>query len=334
MIPFGSFILLNQFTMKAWVNTQYGSPEVLQLKEVTKPVPKENEVLIKIKATTVNRTDCGFRAPEYFIIRLINGFFKPRRTILGSEFSGVVEDIGSKVTLFKKGDHVFGLSTYDFGTHAEFLKLKESASVALMPVNLNFNEAASVSDGLMLAKNIIRKLDFTKAKKILINGATGSIGSAVLQLAKLNGAQITAVCNEVNFQKIKELGATNVIDYTKIDFTNCGDKFDAVIDAVGKSSFFKCKKILNPGGVYMSTELGYLSQNVFLPFFTSFGSKKVHFPIPTDNKNDILYFKKLIEEGNFKPVIDRTYSFNQIIEATKFVETATKFGNVVIEIND
>lgn len=221
---------------------------------MTKPVLKENEILVKIKATSVNRTDCGFRAPEYFIVRLVGGLFKPRKTILGSEFSGVVEEIGNKVSMFKKGDKVFGLSTYNFGTHAEYLKLKETASIALMPTNMNFNEAAAVCDDLMLATNIVRKIDFTKAKKVLINGATGSIGSAVLQLARLKGAQVTAVCNEVNFDKIKSLGATEVIDYTKNDFTNCGDKFDAVIDAVGKSSFFKCRKIMNPGAIYISTE--------------------------------------------------------------------------------
>lgn len=320
--------------MKAWVNTEYGSPEVLHLKEVTKPVLKENEIFVKIKATSVNRTDCGFRAPEYFIVRLVGGLFKPRKTILGSEFSGVVEEIGNKVSMFKKGDKVFGLSTYNFGTHAEYLKLKETASIALMPTNMNFNEAAAVCDDLMLATNIVRKIDFTKAKKVLINGATGSIGSAVLQLARLKGAQVTAVCNEVNFDKIKSLCATEVIDYTKNDFTNCGDKFDAVIDAVGKSSFFKCRKIMNPGAIYISTELGYLSQNVFLPLLTSLGSsKKVLFPIPTDSQKDVLYYKKLIEEGKFKAVIDRTYSFNEIVEATKYVETATKFGNVVIEVN-
>jgi len=325
---------LNLIWMKASVNFKYGSPEVLQILDVPKPSPNENEVLVKIMATTVNRTDCGFRAPEYFIVRLIGGLFKPRKTILGSEFSGVVEEVGSKVSKFKKGDPVFGLSTYNFGAHAEYIKLKETGSIALMPSNMNFNEAASVCDGLMLASNIVRKIDFSKAKKILINGATGSIGSAVLQLAKLNGAQITAVCNEVNFEKIKSLGATTTIDYTKNDFTNCGDKFDAVIDAVGKSSFFKCRKIMNPGAIYISTELGYLSQNVYLPLLTSFGSsKKVVFPIPTDSQKDILNYKKLIEEGKFKAVIDRTYSLNDIVPATKYVETATKFGNVVIEVN-
>lgn len=319
--------------MKASVYTQYGSPDVLQIKDVEKPTPKDNEVLIKIKATTVNRTDCGFRKPEYLIVRIISGLFKPKRTILGSELAGDVEAIGKDVKKFKVGDSVFGLSTYNFGTHAQYICLAETKSIAAKPTNMSYEEAAAVCDGLMLGMNLIRKINFTTRPNILINGATGSIGSACVQLAKYYGAKITAVCTTQNFQLIKFLGADEVIDYTKEDFTKCGQTFDVVLDCVGKSSFFRCKKILKPGGVYFSTELGYLSQNIFLALITPLlGGKKVKFPIPTDSQKDIEFFKDLIEAGNYKAVIDRTYPLEHIVEATKYVELAQKTGNVVITV--
>ncbi len=319
--------------MKAIVYTQYGPPEVLQMKEVPKPTPKDNEVLVKIHATTVNRTDTGFRVAEYFAVRVVGGFFKPKKTILGSEFAGEVEAIGKDVTLFKVGDPVFGLSAYVFGTHAEYVCVPENKSIAIKPTNMSYEEAAAVCDGLMLAINYMRKIDFSKKPKILINGASGSIGSACVQLAHHYGAEITAVCNTKNSALAKSLGADEVIDYTQQDFTNTEKLYDVVLDAVGKSTFFKCKKILKPGGVYFSTELGPGWQNVFLPMITPLlGSKRVKFPIPTDSQKDILFFKELIESGKYKAVIDRKYPLEQIIEATRYVETGEKTGNVVITV--
>jgi NADPH:quinone reductase-like Zn-dependent oxidoreductase len=319
--------------MKAIVNTRYGPPEVLQLKEVEKPTPKDNEVLIKIVATTVNRTDCGFRKPEYIIVRLVGGIFKPRNTILGSELAGNIEAIGKDVKSFKPGDQVFGLSTYNFGTHAEYICLAEESSIAPKPANISYNEAAAICDGAFLAVAYIRKIDFSKKPNILINGASGSIGTAGVQLAKYYGAEITAVCNTKNIELVKSLGANKVIDYTKEDFTKCGQQFDVIFDSVGKSSYFKCKKIMKPNGTYFSSELGYLWQNIFLSLFTPiFGGKKVMFPIPKDTKEDILFFKELIEAGKYKAVIDRTYKLEQIVEATKYVETGEKTGNVVITL--
>ncbi|MDP1675490.1 MAG: NAD(P)-dependent alcohol dehydrogenase [Bacteroidota bacterium] len=320
--------------MKAIVYTEYGPPEVLQLKEVPKPTLKNNEVLIKIHATTVNRNDCGFRKPEYpVIIRLINGLFKPKKTILGSELAGEIEAVGNNVKTFKPGDKVFGLSTNNFGAHAEYICLPEESSITIKPANMSYEEAAAVCDGLFLAMNLIRKMDFKNSPNILINGATGSIGSACVQLAKHYGATITAVCNTVNFELVKSLGADAVIDYTKEDFTSNGQLYDAVIDAVGKSSFFRCKKLLKPNGIYFSTDLGYLSQNIFLALLTPIiGGKKVKFPIPKESKEDILLFKELIEAGHYKAVVDRTYPIEQIIEAVKYVETAQKIGNVVITL--
>lgn len=320
--------------MKAVVYTKYGSPDVLQLKEVEKPVPKDNEVLIKIIATTVNRTDCGFRQPEYFIVRLVGGLFKPKRKILGSELSGEVEAIGKGVRTFKPGDSVFGLSTFNFGTHAEYVCIAEEKSITTKPANISFNEAAAVCDGGFLALANIKKIDFTRNPRILINGASGSIGSASVQLAKYFGATVTAVCNTKDFELLKSLGADEVIDYTKENFTENGQQYDVVIDAVGKSSFFRCRKILKPRGIYISTELGYLSQNIFLALFTPlFRGKKVLFPIPKDTKEDIVFIKKIMESDEYKAVIDRTYPFEQIVEATKYVEIGQKVGNVVITVN-
>ena len=326
--------------MKAIVYTKYGPPEVLHLKEVDKPTPLDNEVLIKIHATTVNRTDCGFRKAEYFIIRFFGGFFKPKKNILGSELAGEIEAVGKDVKTFKPGDQVFGLSTYKFGTHAEYICMSEKASIAIKPINMSYEEAAAVCDGAFLAINYIRKIDFKNSPKILINGASGSIGSACVQLAKYFGAEITAVCNTKNLELVKSLGAGEVIDYTKENFTKNGQLYDVVLDSVGKSSFFKCRKILKPGGTYFSTELGFLSQNIFLALLTPIFSnlpgrsagKKVKFPIPKDSKEDIVFFKELIEAGNYKAVIDKRYTLEQIIEAYRYVETGQKTGNVVITL--
>ncbi|MDQ3047981.1 MAG: NAD(P)-dependent alcohol dehydrogenase [Bacteroidota bacterium] len=321
--------------MKASVNTEYGSPDVLQIKDVAQPIPKENELLIRMRATTVNRTDCGFRKPEYLIVRLFAGLFKPKKHILGNEFAGVVESIGTSVKKFKKGDEVFGLSTYKFGTHAEYICIPETGSVAIKPANFSFAEAAAVNDGLMLGMNLIRKINFNNHPKILVNGATGSIGTACVQLAKHYGAEVTAVCKTERIELVKSLGAAHVIDYKKEDFTASGNLYDVVLDAVGKSSFFKCKKIMKPGGLYFSTELGYLSQNIFLALLTPLlPGKKVKFPIPTDSQKDILFFKELLEIGFYKAVIDKTYAFEEIVEATRYVETGEKTGNVVITFGE
>jgi len=324
--------------LKAITYTKYGPPEVLQLKDVEKPVPKHNEVLIKIIATTVNRTDCGFRKPEYpVIIRLINGLFTPKRKILGSEIAGLVEEVGRDVKLFKKGDEVFGLTGNIFGAHAEYICLPEDGAIVTKPINMNFEEAAAVCDGLMLAYNYIKEIDEPMSKRFLIYGASGSIGTAAVQLAKYFGLEVTAVCNTKNLELVKSLGAEVVIDYIKEDFTKINQSFDVVMDAVGKSSYFKCKNLIKPGGIYFSTDLGYLAQNPFLALWTSiFGAmpcgKKVLFPIPKEKKKDIQLFKEIIEAGKYKAVIDRKYKLEEIVEAYKYVETEQKTGNVVITI--
>ena len=320
--------------MRAIINTKYGPPEVVKLMEVDKPLPKDNEVLIKIYATTVNRTDCGFRSAEYFISRFFSGLFKPKNKTLGNEFSGKIELIGKDVTLFNVGEKVFGYNDTEFGAHAEYMTMQENEVITTMPININYEEAAPMTEGAHYALSDLRAAKIKSGQKILINGATGAIGSAAVQLAKFFGAEVTGVCNTKNLELVYSLGADLVIDYTKQDFTKTTRKFDIVFDAVGKSSFRQCKPILKKKGIYMSTELGNKSENIFLALITPFlGGKKVLFTIPTITKVDVVFLKELVETGKYKPVIDRRYRLDQIVEAYNYVETGQKIGNVVITIN-
>lgn len=320
--------------MKAIIHTRYGPPEVLQLKEVTKPTPKDNEVLIKVHATTVNRTDCGFRSAEYFISRFFSGLFKPKNQILGNEFAGEIEAIGKEVKSFKPGDKVFGYNDITFGAHAEYMIMAEDANLTTMPASIAYEEAAPITEGAHYALCDIRAANIKSGQKVLVNGATGAIGSAAVQLITAWGAEVTAVCNTKNVDLVKSLGAHQVIDYTQQDFTRLNTTFDFVFDAVGKSSFSKCKPLLKKGGIYISTELGFLWQNPFLALITPWlGDKKLLFPIPTISKKDIEFLKELVETKKFKPVVDRTYPLEQLIEASRYVETGQKTGNVVITVN-
>ncbi len=319
--------------MKAIVYTKYGPPDVLQLKEVEKPTHKDNEVLIKIHATTVNRTDSALRKAEPFISRFVTGLIRPKKTILGTEFAGKIEAVGKDVTSFKVGDKVFGFSGTDFGAHAEYMIMPEKGSLTTMPANMTYEEAAPSSEGAHYALSFIRNANIQSGQRVLINGATGAIGSAAVQLVKYFGADVTAVCSTKNVTLVESLGADKVLDYTKEDFTKDDQMYDAVFDTVGKSSFIRCKPLLKPGGIYISSELGYMAQNPILALVTPiFGKKKVMFPIPKRSDENIVLFKKLIEAGKFKGVIDRCYPLEEIIEAYKYVETGQKTGNVVITV--
>lgn len=319
--------------MRAAVNTVYGPPEVVTIQEVEKPIHKDNEVLIKVYATSVNRTDCGFRSVEYFIVRFFSGLLRPKNKTLGNEFAGVVEDIGKNVTSFKTGDKVFGYNDVNFGAHAEYMTIAETDAITTMPDNLSYEQAAPVTEGGHYALSSIRAAKIKAGQHVMVNGATGAIGSAAVQLLKHFGAIVTAVCNTKNIELVKSLGADVIIDYTKQDFTTTLQKFDFVFDAVGKSSFGKCKPLLNQKGIYISTELGKNSENVFLALTTQLlGKKKVLFPIPTINKDDVNFLKQLVVSNQFNPVIDRSYSLQQIVEAYKYVETGQKTGNVIIII--
>jgi NADPH:quinone reductase-like Zn-dependent oxidoreductase len=319
--------------MKAIIHTQYGPPEVAQLKEVPKPTPQKNEILLKVHASTVNRTDCGFRSAEYFISRFWSGLLRPKHNILGSEFSGVVEKIGHDVTLFKEGDKVFGYNDQSFGGHAEYLVISENNTITTMPQHLPFDMAAAICEGAHYALVDIRAAKVERGHRVLVYGASGAIGSAAVQLLKYFGAKVTAVCGTKNMALVKSLGADTVIDYQTQDFTQADDKFDFIFDAVGKSSFRECKPLLTKKGIYISTELGKNGENIPLAIVTPwFKHKKVLFPIPSFSKEDLLFLKQLVEEGKYRPVIDRHYPLEQIVEAYRYVESGQKTGNVIIQI--
>ena len=319
--------------MKAAIHTRYGPPEIVEVKDIPKPTPKENEVLIKVHASTVNRTDSGFRSAEYFVSRFFSGLFRPKHQTLGCEFAGVIEEIGSKVTSFKTGDKVFGFNDSTFGGHAEFLIINENAAITTLPHNLDFYAAAPITEGAHYALNNIRASKIQKGQNALVYGATGAIGSAAVQLLRHFGANVTAVSNTKNVELVKSLGADVVIDYQTQDFTQTKTKFHFIFDAVGKSSFHQCKPLLTEKGVYISTELGKNAENVFLAISTSFSKgKKVLFPIPAITKEDVIFLKQLAESGEFKPVIDRYYTLDEVVEAYNYVETGQKTGNVVLRV--
>jgi NADPH:quinone reductase-like Zn-dependent oxidoreductase len=316
------------------VHTSYGPPDVVRIAEVEKPAAKDNEVLVKVHATTVNRTDCGLRAAKPFIYRFFTGLVRPRVTVLGNEFAGEVEAVGSGVTSFEVGDRVFGFKGTSFGAHAEYLAIAEDGLLATMPANLTYEEAAPSTEGSQYAFSLIGAAKLQRGQDVLVNGATGAIGSAAVQLLRSLGGEVTAVCDTENLELVRGLGAARVIDYTAEDFTKDGQTYDVVLDAVGKSSFGRCRRLLKPRGKYLSSDLGPLSQNPILALITPlFGGRKVMFPIPKQQGQELArHFKELIESGKFKPLIDRRYPLDQIVEAYRYVETGKKIGNVVISI--
>lgn len=319
--------------MKAIVHTKYGPPEVAKLVEIAKPMPKDNEVLIKVYASTVNRTDSGFRSAQYFVSRFWSGLFRPKYKILGCEFAGTIEAIGKRVNSFKKGDRVFGYNDKSFGGHAEYVAIAETDAITTIPEGMNFDDAAAITEGAHYALGNIRAAKVKPGQNVLVNGATGAIGSAAVQLLKHFGATVTAVCNTKNLDLVKSLGADRVIDYQTGDFTKTESRFEFVFDAVGKSSFGRCKPLLTDKGVYISTELGKNGENIFYALSTSLWSdKKLLFPIPTMTVKDVLFLKDLVQKGLFKPVIDRKYKLDEIVEAYKYVETGEKTGNVILQV--
>lgn len=319
--------------MKAAVYKQYGPPEVVKLTEIEKPVAKNNEVLVKVHSGTVNRTDSGFRSAEYFISRFWSGLFKPNYPVLGNEFAGTIEQVGKDVSSFKIGDKVFGYNDKTCGGHGEYLTLAENDAITFVPHNLNFDEAAALTEGAHYALNNIRASKIKSGDNVLVYGATGAIGSAAVQLLKFFGANVTAVCNTKNVELVRSLGADTVIDYQTQDFTKAEIKFNFIFDAVGKSSFGTCKPLLTQKGIYISTELGKNGENILFALVTPLGGgKKVLFPIPTISKEDVIFLKELAEKGKFKPVIDRHYTLDQIVEAYKYVQSGQKTGNVILKI--
>ena len=318
--------------MKAVVYDTYGPPEVLRLAEVEQPVPKDDEVLVKVHATTVNRTDTGFRSAEYFISRFFTGLRRPKSKILGMELAGEVVAVGASVTEFEVGDQVFGGK--GFGAHAEFVCIRESAPLAQKPADMTFEEAAAVYDGASLALACLRKAGLEKGRSILVYGASGSAGTAAVQLAKYFGADVTAVCNTKNLELVRSLGAGEVVDYTQEDFTKNGKTYDVIFDAVGKHSFRRCRRSLKPGGTFIETDLGFLWHVPLLALVTRWiGDKRVTLGIARYTKKDVVLLKELIEAGKYRAVIDRRYSLEDVVEATRYVETGQKTGNVVLTVS-
>lgn len=302
--------------MKAAVFYKYGPPEVVQIKDVDKPVPAKNEILVKVHATTVSAGDWRVRRADPFLVRIMIGLWKPKKTnILGLEFSGEVEQTGESVKRFKKGDKVFSMAGFNFGAHAEYICIPENSKspkkgfVAIKPDNMSFEEAAAVPGGGLTALGVLKKANIKKGQKVMVYGASGAVGTAAVQFAKYLGAEITGVCSGANIEMVKSLGADWVIDYTKEDFTKSGDLYDLVFDAVDKTSRSKCRRLLKKNGKFLSA---------------------------TDSSNisvdDLVFMKELIEKGKYHAVIDRIYPFEQIVEAHHYVESWRKKGSVVIKI--
>jgi len=318
--------------MKAIIYTHYGAPEVLHLNEVEKPTPKDNEILLKLKATAVNSGDVRLRKADPFAVRFIFGLLKPKINILGTVFSGEVESIGENVKGFNIGDQVFGHTDMSFGAYAEYKCLPENGSIALKPANVSHKEAAVIPFGGVTALHFIKKAMIKPGQKVLVVGASGAVGSAAVQLAKSLGAIVTGVCSTANIALVKSIGADKVIDYTKEDFTQTGEMYDVIFDTVKTISVSQSLKSLNKNGKMILSAAG-MSEMLHGLWISVTSSNKVITGVINHKAEDILFLRELIETGKFKPVIDRTYSLAQMAEAHAYVEKGHKKGNVAIEIN-
>jgi 2-desacetyl-2-hydroxyethyl bacteriochlorophyllide A dehydrogenase len=317
--------------MKAAVYIQYGPPEVLQVKQVEKPISKKNELLLRIRATAVNSGDLRLRKADPFAVRFIFGLIKPKINILGSVFSGEVESVGVDVKHFKVGDSVFGHTDMSFGAYAEYICLPENVSIALKPANISHNEAAVIPFGAVTALHFIKKAMIKPGQKVLVVGASGAVGSAAVQLAKAFGADVTGVCSTANIALVKSIGADKVIDYTKEDFTRNGETYDVIFDSVKTISVSSSLKSLNKNGIMILSAAG-ISEMLQGNWISMTSNKKVMTGVISHKAADLIFIKELIETDKFKPVIDRTYPLEQIAEAHAYVEKGHKKGNVAIEV--
>jgi NADPH:quinone reductase-like Zn-dependent oxidoreductase len=314
--------------VRAVVHDRYGPPEVLRVAEVDRPEPADDEVLVRVHATTVTRTDIHMRAAKPVFWRFMLGLRRPRRRILGLEFAGVVEAVGSRVTQFETGDRVFGLRN---GSHAEYVCVREARLIARIPDRLGFEEAAGVCDGMSQGMNALKAGRVGAGTRVLVYGASGSCGTATVQLGAYLGAHITAVCNGKNVELVRSLGADEVIDYEREDFTRNGQTYDVVVDAVAKHSFFRSRRSLAPGGRYVATDRLY---NFPLAWITKWiGRKKVVFDVTGYERETMLLLRDLLEAGKYRAVVDRTYPLEDVLEATRYVESWQKTGNVVLTIS-
>lgn len=321
--------------MKAIIHKKYGPPEVAFVSNIDVPFPKKDEVLVRVCASTVNRTDAAYRSAVYFVTRFWSGLYRPKYQVLGCEFSGVIECIGEEVTNFNVGDMVFGYNEKTFGGHAEYLTISASGALATKPNTISVYDSAALTESAHHALNLIRAAKLHFGSDVLVYGASGAIGSAAIQILKAQGINVIGVCNTKNVDALKRLGLKEVIDYQTTDFTKLGKTFDFVFDAVGKSSYAACKPLLKEKGCYISTELGAYGENIFLAIaHWLFGSnKKVLFPMPTDlAQADVNYIKQLVESGDFKPLIDSYRIMEDIVDIYRYVESGQKTGNVILKI--
>ena len=315
--------------MRAAVHERYGPPEVLRVTEVERPAPQEDEVLVRVHASSVTRSDCGVRNTEYFFSRIFTGLVRPKRTIAGMEFAGVVAEVGTAVTQFAAGDEVFGIKG---GANAEYLCVRESGVNAHKPSSLSFEDAAGIPDGALSALTMLPALGPIEGRHVVVYGASGSIGTAAVQVAKHLGARVTAVCGTKQVELVRSLGADEVVDYLHDDWTRRGT-YHGVFDAIGKSSFRNARRALKPGAAYVSADLGYMWHLPLLILPTRWlGSRKAKLGIARYRQDDLVRVRELIEAGTYRPVIDRTYPLEDVVEATRYVETGQKTGNVVLTV--
>jgi len=317
--------------VRAALARTYGPPEVITIEDVPDPHPGSHEMLVRVHATTVNRTDCAFRIPAQSILRTITGLRRPKQPIFGTEFAGMVEDVGADVTRFDVGDRVFGYREPAFGCHAEYVAVGQDEYVGRIPDHVSFEHAAAATEGAHYALSAIRAAGVTDGQAVLVYGASGAIGSAAVQLLPVFGASVTTVCGTATIDRVRALGPERVIDYQTEDFTKCGEQFNFVLDAVGKSTFRRCKPLLKPGGIYSSSELGPGMQNIPLSLLgLVHRGRRVVFPLPHLRTDDLELIRQALDDGTFVPLIDSTRPLTEIVDASRHAESGQKVGNIVL----
>jgi len=319
--------------MKAALRSRYGSPDVLRVETCPRPSLQDHEVMIRVHATTVNRTDCGVLSGSPLIFRLFTGFPRPRFATPGTDFAGVIEAVGAEVQRFQVGDRVWGFDDNSLPTQAEYFTLAADRPIMPIPEGVSFAEAAASAEGLHYAYNFLRSVPVEAGQAVMVNGATGAIGAAVVPLLKAKGCRVVATCRGEHLDLVKALGADRVIDYLQTDFTQDEETYHYVFDAVGKSTFGACKRLLHPGGAYLSSELGPKAQNLWLALITPLlGGKKVVFPVPTNVERSLRFVQPMLASGQFRPLIDRHYPLEDIAAAYEYVASGQKVGNVILEV--
>jgi len=320
--------------MKTASRTQYGSPEAITIKEINVPVPRPNEILVRVQAATVNRTDCAILQGKPAVMRLMHGLTKPRQPVLGTDFAGVVEVIGKNVTTWQVGDRVWGFNDNGLASHAEYLTIAADKAVE-WPKRATFPKAAACGEAAHYAYNFINKVTLKPGQTALVNGGTSAIGSALIQMLKKYGLYVNATCKGEHAKQVESLGADRTIDYLKEDFTQDAERYDFIFDAVGKSSFGACKGLLKENGIYISSELGPRGENTWRPLTTKLGGgKRIIFPFPANIRRSLLFVKEMFEEGTFKPLIDRQFPLEQARDAYEYVLTEQKVGNVILDLSE